>query len=135
MATLRLLERLARLQNGETLPIRAEDVMNSIRRHLKLLLNTMQGSCLIDPALGLADLHGLSWHFSESAQHAMADQITRIIQQYEPRLERVRIQVLPPSRRYQPLQLQIDGEVNGDQGSTRVVLNTDIEPDGNIVVY
>lgn len=134
MGGLRLLERLQRQYQGKDLRINTAEYLTSVRRHLDELLNTMQGNCLIAPDLGLADMQSLSWHFSEETHQDIARSITELIQRYEPRLRNVRIQALPAKEYYQLMQLKIEAELENDGHCVRVVLNTEIEPDGNIIV-
>ena len=134
MAGLRLLERLQRQHQGDDSRVSNAELLASVRRHLDELLNTMQGSCLIAPDLGLADMQSLSWHFSEETHQDLARSITLLIQHFEPRLHDVRIQALPAQQYYQLLQLKIEAELETDGHSMRVVLNTEIEPDGNIII-
>lgn len=68
------------------------DYQRSIKGHLWRLLNTRQGSVLIDPDYGVPDLT-----LGSRAQDAQAllQLLETVIKRYERRLERVRLSVVP----------------------------------------
>src|SRR5690606_32318812 len=102
----RLLERLtilgAERDLGQT--TRAEILIASILEHLQRILNTRQGSVPIDPEFGVPDFTNLAGTFSTGTTEEIMQDMSRMIQRYEPRLRQPQIsfastqdEVLPPA--------------------------------------
>src|SRR3546814_13704852 len=89
MRELRLLERVAGLGSGgqRSHITRAEILVDSILNHLRRILNTRQGSVPIDPSFGVPNFTNLAGSFATGPTGQMIEDMNRMIQRYEPRLQ------------------------------------------------
>src|SRR3546814_451920 len=89
----RLLERISSLgtNDGSAHTTRAETLVNSILGHLHRILNTRQGSVPVDAAFGVPDFTNLAGSFSTGTTEQIVQDMSRMIQRYEPRLRQPRI--------------------------------------------
>lgn len=91
MPNLRLLERI---RFAEEMPekrgvVEFQTVLNSVINHLKVLLNTRQGSALIANDYGMPDYSDIFGDFTSERVRDLGRQIQQVIKRYEPRLEDV----------------------------------------------
>lgn len=93
----RLLERIRNLDAGDQ-ELVSDDTASEIRsilEHLQCLLNTRQGTVLIDDAYGMPDIfftQGTSFHDNSQS---MVQLLTETIRKYEPRLKNVTVRIKP----------------------------------------
>lgn len=66
-----------------------EKLTSSITKHISFILNTRQGSVLIDKEYGLPESHELIEDFSEDKKEELASQIKIILEKFEPRIKEV----------------------------------------------
>ncbi len=95
----RLLERIRNLelQEQELVTDDTAQEFQSILEHLQCLLNTRQGTVLIDDAYGMPDIfftQGTSFHDNSQG---MVQVLTDTIRKYEPRLKNVSVKIKPRS--------------------------------------
>ncbi len=78
--------------------LESDDTASEVRailEHLQCLLNTRQGTVLIDDAYGMPDIfftQGTSFHDNSQS---MAQLLTETIRKYEPRLKNVTVKMKP----------------------------------------
>ena len=96
--------------------------IGSIKRHLRLLLNTSEGSASSAPGLGVSDFDSGHFETNDVTKHIAAS-IRKCVEQYEPRIENVTVQhVSDPDR---PLQMnyKIVGMVKVGSGEEQVQID------------
>lgn len=133
----RLLERLRRIEadpehRGVTDPNR---LIHSIMLHLQRVLNTRQGSALIDDDYGVPDFTDLAANFSQETVRDLTRAIRQVINKYEPRLTGV--QVIPDQleKNLLELTLKIEGRLQvAPNQDVPVAFETLVDPDGKISV-
>ncbi len=115
----RLIDETPRLQR-EARPLRAQTrrgLRETLRRDLTWLLNTRTSltAARFDETRELTAIHygmpSLTVYtpVSDEAQAALARRITRVIEAFEPRLTRVRVQVIPARKTERSLRVRIEG--------------------------
>ncbi|MFP4392427.1 MAG: type VI secretion system baseplate subunit TssE [Desulfohalobiaceae bacterium] len=108
---------------------------NSIANHLRLMLNTRQGSVQIADDFGIPDFTDL---LSELNPHTIEDiqnSVRQIILKYEPRLEDV--QVIHEEKKQDlrsGLVFRLESKVRFKEDEVPVVFETILEPDGKISI-
>jgi type VI secretion system protein len=129
----RLLERIRSLETDSD-QLESDDravEINSILKHLKLLLNSRRGTALIADDYGMPDVfftQGTS--FSENTRRialALAD----VIQKFEPRLKNVRVAPQPRKKDLLEQQFAIHASLARDASIT-VEINAVVASDGSI---
>jgi type VI secretion system protein len=128
----RLFERLreryeAANREGGGKPHHGDDlsvVVDSVRRHVTTLLNTRQGSVLLDPDFGVPDFTNLGSHFSRLDLPRLERTMVEYISRYEPRLRNIHILFDPPGDDHFTLAFSITAElaVDTDTGSSAMPL-------------
>lgn len=86
-----LLQRLENPREGAArdLPGDLGEVLDSIRSHLQLMLNTRQGNALTVPDFGTVDFSEVTKGYQTT--HRFQDELRRCIEKFEPRLRHVRV--------------------------------------------
>jgi len=77
------------IDGGRDLPGNADHLMDSVCRHLQVMLNTRQGNAPTVPDYGTTDYSDLFRGYQSAAQ--IQDDIRRSIEKYEPRLRDVQV--------------------------------------------
>ncbi len=67
--------------------INTDILLSSIKKHLVRILNTRQGSVLIDENYGIPDFSKLPGNFDSPETEAMRNYISAMVEKYEPRLK------------------------------------------------
>lgn len=104
--------------------------LTPIMAHLTRLLNTREGSCLLDPSYGLPDLtdftHGTA---SELAllSHVLSERVTR----HEPRLRKVSVHAQEHAKRPPRLRFELRAQLGHGE---RITLSAVVEEGGRIRV-
>lgn len=90
MAQPRLLKRLQSWQYHQGVTVSVDDVslVDSILADVQNLLNTIQGTALIDQRLGLSDVKKLFVSHGNLAHDVIHEEIRHNIAEYEPRIKR-----------------------------------------------
>jgi type VI secretion system protein len=133
----RLLERIARWDEGseERRNLTSTEILiASVMRHLQRILNTRQGSVQIDPRFGVPDFTNLASAFTASVAVDIENEISAIIQRYEPRLRSPRLHMLQERPDVLSLTFELSGKIMADQSEVPVRLSTSIGSHGRISV-
>jgi type VI secretion system protein len=130
----RLLERIATLGSDveRSHITRAEILVDSILDHLRRILNTRQGSVPIDLAFGVPDFTNLAGSFSSGTTTQMIEDMTRMIQRYEPRLRQPQISFTQSQDEVLSLAFAISGLIAVDNREIPVRLSTHVASNGKI---
>jgi len=120
MSDERLLERLRSLERN---PLRRERdsrerLLESILGHLRLVLNTRQGSVPIAADYGVPDFQDFLQSYPESVREIELS-IRQVIERYEPRLAAVRVSFLPREEQGLFLRFQIEAQLSEDTEPVR----------------
>lgn len=112
MSDERLLERFRSLERD---PLRREGdsrerLLASILGHLRLVLNTRQGSAPIAADYGVPDFQDFLQSYPESVRELELS-IRQVIERYEPRLAAVRVSFLPREDQGLFLRFQIEAQL------------------------
>lgn len=97
MAGLRFLERLRSMARNPDARMAdpAQDVLQSVIRHVSAILNTRQGSSLLDKSMGVPDFTSMGVQFTATDIPYMEQALTALISRYEPRLVDVHVRLTP----------------------------------------
>jgi len=132
----RLLERLASL-GTPGLPPEDEGTLNqevsSIIQHLQKLLNTRQGSSQIAPDFGLPDFTNIPGESVTDAGRRVEKILTKVIERYEPRLCRVKIEMETLKDKGFDLSFKLEGALS-KQPDVPIVFETILQTNGSILV-
>src|SRR5690606_24432426 len=130
----RLLERLSALgtDTAQAQVSRAEMLINSILNHLQRILNTRQGSVPIDPEFGVPDFTNLAGSFSSGTTEQIMQDMSRMIQQYEPRRRQPRITFSSNQEEVLSLAFSISGTVSIDDRDIPVRLTSQVASNGKV---
>lgn len=130
----RLLERIASLgSDAERSHItRSEILVDSILDHLHRILNTRQGSVPADPLFGVPDFTNLAGSFSAGSTSQIIEDMTRMIERYEPRLHQPQIQFVQSQENVLSLGFAISGLIGVDDHEIPVRLSSYVAANGKI---
>ncbi len=130
----RLLERLTTLGTERDLgqTTRAEILIASILGHLQRILNTRQGSVPIDPEFGVPDFTNLAGTFSTGTTEEIVQDMSRMIQRYEPRLRQPQISFASTQDEVLSLAFSISGTVSVDDREIPIRLTSHVSSNGKI---
>lgn len=130
----RLLERIASLgSDAERSHItRAEILVDSILDHLRRILNTRQGSVPLDLSFGVPDFTNLAGSFNSGTTAQMIEDISRMIQRYEPRLRQPQIRFSESQDEVLSLGFAISGFIAVDNQDIPVSLSSHVASNGRI---
>jgi type VI secretion system protein len=108
--------------------------VGSVVNHLKQLLNSRQGSTLIDRSYGMPDFTALRATFPDSIRD-MERSITRTIERYEPRLKQVDVDFVEQDERDMTLYFHIHALLDSGQGETTAIyLESTLDAGGKMAV-
>ena len=132
----RLLERIAQWESGaaRTNQTSVDQLVRSILRHLRGILNTQRGSVPIDPEYGIPDLSNLAPSFSPTSIEEVRDDLVKAIEKYEPRLKVRTITLIPNESDVLTLRFEVAGTVEVDDREVPIRLATVVNPEGKVVV-
>ena len=137
MAGLRFLERLRRLNRDPELRVseEPEDVLQSVIDYVGKILNTRQGSTVLDDAFGIPDFTSMGVNFTSEDMPRIEREIAAFVERCEPRLHHVRVHFTPDPGT--PLQMLFDLNADlrfGDGSPLPVHLVTRVDPMGKVTV-
>jgi type VI secretion system protein len=134
MRELRLLERIASLGSDveRSHITRAEILVDSILEHLRRILNTRQGSVPIDPLFGVPDFTNLAGSFTSGTTGQMIEDMSRMIQRYEPRLRQPQISFTAVQDEVLSLAFAISGFIAVDDREIPVRLTSHVASNGKV---
>lgn len=134
-----LLERIRRLERGYSAR-GMRDLSRGIRsviEHLQRMLNTRQGSVLIADDYGMPDFTNFSGNDLAATAEDMERIISRMIEKYEPRLQKVRVHFDPKQDDAYNLRFKLEADMidpsNRDK-AIPVVFETIVASDGKVRV-
>ncbi len=134
MEGLRLLERLRAYEQdpGQRGILNVESIKASVLDHLNALLNTRQGSAMIADDLGMPDFTNMIRSFDDMTFEDLALAIQSVLEKYEPRLSRPRVEVLPREDKVLKMKFKIEGRLRMPGGMTDISFETIVDPEGKI---
>ena len=133
----RLLERITRWDEGdeERRNLTSADILvASVMRHLQRILNTRQGSVQIDDKFGVPDFTNLASSFTSALAGQIENELSAVIQRYEPRLKSPRLRMLQERPDVLSRTFELAGPIQVDQSDVPVRLATSIGSQGRISV-
>jgi len=130
-----LLERidLAGQEAGRSLRINPERLAASVLQHLRKMLNVRQGNVPTLAAYGMPDFNDLVAKFPEGIIE-IQKAIKTSIEQYEPRLKKVRIRHVPDEENPLSLRFEIMAQLLMGKGEASMRFETSLDPSGMISV-
>jgi len=106
------------------------NLYEAIKDHLVVLLNTRRGSISHLADFGLPDLADIYKGYPESL-HYLGAEIKRTIERYEPRIVKLRVELLSSSSDYFEANFSITGQISENDGRlTAVTFRTMISQGG-----
>lgn len=132
----RLLERIASWEVGEerTSRTRADVLVQSIMRHLRRLLNTRQGSVLLDPAFGVPDFTNIAGGMTSGSASEIEDEICRVVKKYEPRVQSPKVTLIRDASNILSIKFELEGTIDVDDRSIPLLLATTVGANGRVYV-
>ncbi|MFP4033938.1 MAG: type VI secretion system baseplate subunit TssE [Desulfovermiculus sp.] len=133
----RLLERMRRVEEAadRTLDSSSGMLKNSITRHLRLILNTRQGSAQIAPDFGLPDFTNMISDTGPQSMETIQAEVRRVVLKYEPRLADIQVIHHQEKRGTTAgLTFRLSGNIRYKDRQIPVVFETVLEPDGKISI-
>ncbi|WP_244212811.1 type VI secretion system baseplate subunit TssE [Pseudomonas plecoglossicida] len=109
-----------------------EVLTQSILQHLQRILNTRQGTVLIDPEFGVPDFTNLAGSFVTGETSQMIENITRMVARYEPRLKSPRIVMGEDAQEVLSLSFSLSGVVSINDRDMPLHLATRVSSDGRV---
>ncbi len=110
---------------------------DEIKSHLELLLNTRSSTLSCQPEhkqldqsivnYGVPDFMDIQYG-SEKSQQKLCDEIRRVIQNYEPRLQNINISFIESENKDRVLRLHIEATISYENESTPVAFESYIDP-------
>ncbi len=111
---------------------RAEMLVESIMGHLRRILNTRQGSVPIDLEFGVPDFTNLAGSFSSGTTRQIIDDMTRMVQRYEPRLKQPSIEFTENQEGVLTLVFSMNGLIEVDNIDIPIRLSTTVLSSGKV---
>lgn len=105
----------------------------SVLDNLRRLLNTRQGRCVTRPEYGIPSLEDVRFGGMDGVKELARD-IQLSIERFEPRLQRVRVRVLPRTEELTTVRFEIVAELVTPDGRSRVAFETRLDDSGRLVV-
>jgi type VI secretion system protein len=135
----RLLERIHNLEDKQAQSELKEQVkaVQSVIAYLQKILNTRQGSVLMDPEFGVPDLSSMASRFSTDAPETLDDitsSIVLAVEKYEPRLASPRVRFMEKKEFEISLFLELETELRTPRGNIPLTLKINITPEGRMVL-
>jgi type VI secretion system protein len=131
---LRLFERMSavcRKEDRQSLQS-GERLLQSICDYVSRLLNSREGSTLLDPRFGMPDFIHSNAGFSPDDEPALRQQLVDFISRYEPRLQDVRVSFAPREAGRAALAFSITARLKGENEGVHLYSN--VTPEGKIRV-
>jgi type VI secretion system protein len=132
---LRLLERVRAAASGRRRGrSKSDDLLNSLERHLSLILNTRQGSSKSSPDYGMPDFISLMGRGDLEAVRELARVLTEVVRKYEPRITDPQVRHIPGREETGVLEFSLSGTVEIESQKQSIFFQTSINPDGAVNV-
>jgi type VI secretion system protein len=132
----RLLERIAAWGDGEerTNRTQVDILVRSVMDHLRRLLNTRQGSVLLDPKFGVPDFTHLAGGLTAGFVSDIEEEIRRMVLKYEPRIKSPKVTVSRESTDVLLIQFGLQGRLEVDGREIPLELSTTIGANGKVQI-
>lgn len=133
MRRTRLLDRIrqndsqSRLQTG----MESGEIVVSVIEHLGKLLNSRQGTTLMDPGFGMPDFTDLKVTFPDSVRE-LERSITKTIEHYEPRMQNVDVDFVFQDDQDLTLFFQISAQIDTESDMKSIFLESTIDASGKM---
>lgn len=130
----RFLERLRRAERGGEDPgsVDSKSVLDSVQRHLLLLLNTQRGSAQIANDYGIPDFFSLLGMGDVEALRRLEVLLEDVIGKYEPRLRDIEVKVVNKDDYGLDLHMQLSGSLALENETLNVSFETVLDSGGRI---
>jgi type VI secretion system protein len=130
-----LLERLDHTeeQGRRSLHVNREQVVDSVLKHLRKMLNVRQGSAPALPLYGMPDFNDLAGRFPEAIVEIQRA-IKVSIERYEPRLKKVRIKHLPDDEDRLQLRFEITAQLVAGKDNSAIWFETSLDTVGHVTI-
>ncbi len=132
----RLLERIAAWEDGEerTNKTQVDILVTSVMDHLRRLLNTRQGSVLLDPKFGVPDFTNTAGGLTAGSLSDIEEEIRRMVLKYEPRIKSPKVTVSRESTDVLSIQFGLQGRLEVDDREIPLQLSTTIGANGKVQI-
>lgn len=132
----RLLERISHWADGEerTSQTRVDILLHSVMNHLRRLLNTRQGSVLLDEQFGVPDFTNIAGGLSAGSNRQIEEAIRRMVLRYEPRIKSPKVTLAQSGSDVLSISFQLEGMLEVDQRDIPVQLSTVVGASGKVSV-
>ncbi|MEG1610197.1 MAG: type VI secretion system baseplate subunit TssE [Bilophila sp.] len=113
----------------------AQDVLASVVAHIANILNTRQGSTLLDEELGIPDFTSMGMQFTNDDIPRIERSIALLLARYEPRLADVQVRLEPESNAASQMIFVLNARLNVSEiERLPVQLFTRVSPQGKVTV-
>lgn len=133
---LRLFEKIRNfeIKNFNVSVLQTDDVIQSIKYHLELILNTRKGSTLIDADFGVPDFTNLVGGLSGESTSSIERAIEHMIKKYEPRFIQSSVELQPNEQDVLSMQFKISGVVKVNNKDTPIRLSANVNSSGKVII-
>jgi type VI secretion system protein len=132
---LRLLERVrAAMGGGRPGRSKSDELLESLERHLSLILNTRQGSSRSAMDYGMPDFVSLMGRGDLDAIRDLSRMLSEVVREYEPRIRGAEVAYSPGREDTGVLEFSLSGSVEIDDQRQNIFFQTSISPDGAVNV-
>lgn len=111
----------------------AVDIMNSVLRNLRHVLNSRAACCQSRPDFGMPDFNDLAGKFPD-ALGVIASAVREQIEKFEPRLSQVTVRHVPDRSNPLRLAFRIHATLNLEEGGQRLSFDTVLNNNGFVNV-
>jgi type VI secretion system lysozyme-like protein len=112
----------------------AEELVDSVVKHLALILNTHQGSSASAPDFGMPDYLSLSSRTDLDGLRELARILNEVIRKYEPRLRNAAVGQAAGGMESGVVEFSLSGTVEISREKRSLFFSTALNPDGRVVV-
>ncbi len=135
MGNRRLLDRVRDWNGNQTMYSSQDSVrkVESVIQYLQRLLNSKQGTTLMDDAYGMPDFTDLTVLFPDSVRD-IERSISETMQRYEPRLSQVKVDFVFQDEQSLSLRFQIHAVLKTDENELAVTLESAIDTNGKMKI-
>jgi len=130
---IRLLERI-RMHDPMYHQKRIDDAqkhIDSVKGYIQHILNTRQGSAILDEGIGIPDFNSMNLNFSVNSRYELEMKIRSVIEKFEPRIGKVKVTLEGVSDPTEGLRFKIEGLI-GDDNPLHVDFDTVVNGEGKI---
>lgn len=132
----RLLERIAAWEDGEerTNKTQVDILVRSVTDHLRRLLNTRQGSVLLDPKFGVPDFTNIAGGLTAGSVMDIEEEIRRMVLKYEPRIKSPKVLLIRESTDVLSIKFGLQGMLEVDDREIPLQLATTVGANGKVQI-